>query len=70
MDTDSFYLALILATLEVCIQPEVENAWNETRMKYCNKDYFAYPCSNSFTQTCCQGHMKNDKRESEVLKFR
>ena len=68
MDTDSLYLALSEEVLEDVILPKKRAEWNQLRSKDCTDDFTANATNNFFPRTCCNVHMKHDKRESGLFK--
>ena len=68
MDTDSLYLALAHENLYDCIQPEMRSIWNEIRRDDCTETFRADSTCNFFPGTCCDKHVKHDKREPGLFK--
>ena len=68
MDTDSLYLALAHENLYECIKPEMRRIWNEMRSNDCTDVFHANSASNFFPRTCCEKHVKHDKREPGLFK--
>ena len=68
MDTDCFYLALAHENLYECIKPERRSVWNEMRSNDCTDFFHADSTSIFFPRTCCDKHIKYDKREPGLFK--
>ena len=68
MDIDSFYLALAQQSLEDCIKPEMTKTWIKVRKNDCSNNCSANSSSNFFPRTCCNEHIKHDKREPGLFK--
>ena len=68
MDTDSLYLALAHENLYECIKPERRRIWNEMRSNDCTDGFHAKSASIFFPRTCCDKHVKHDKREPGLFK--
>ena len=68
MGTDSLYLALAHQSLEDCIKREMRETWNNVRKNYCSNNFSANSFSNFFPRTCCNEHIKHDKREPGLFK--
>ena len=68
MDTDSLYLALAHENLYDCIRPEMRSIWNEIRRDDCTETFRADSTCNFFRRTCCEKHVKHDKREPGLFK--
>ena len=67
MDTDSLYLALAHENLYECIKSEMRRIWNKMRSNDCT-DVFHAKSANFFPRTCCDKHVKHDKREPGLFK--
>ena len=68
MDTDSLYLALAHENLYECIKPELRRNWNEMRSNDCTDVLHANSASKFFPRTCCDKHVKHDKRDNGLFK--
>ena len=68
MDTDSLYLALAHNSLEDCIKAELKETWNNIPKNDCSKEFSANLTNNFFPRTCCERHIKHDKREPGLFK--
>ena len=64
-DTDSLYLALSEETYEV-ILPEKRAEWDKLQSKYCTDNFTANATEKFFPRTCCNVHMKHDKRAGSL----
>ena len=67
-DTDSPYLAVAHGSLEDCIKLDVREVWNNIRMNDCSNTVAADSSNLFFPRTCCSKHIKQEKRESVVVR--
>ena len=68
MYTDSLYVALAHHSLEDRIKPEIRETWISVRKNDRSNNFSANSFSNLFPRTCCNEHIKHDKREPVLSK--